>query len=80
MNNLAELYRAQGRYEEAELFQKRAILIDEEALGQDHPALATDLNNLGLIYHDQVATPKPSRTTDVRWRSRKRRWGRSIPT
>jgi tetratricopeptide (TPR) repeat protein len=29
---------------------KRALEIDEEALGKDHPNVATDLNNLALLY------------------------------
>ena len=28
---------------------RRALAIDEKALGPDHPGVATDLNNLGLL-------------------------------
>jgi tetratricopeptide (TPR) repeat protein len=31
----------------------RAIAIDEKVLGPEHPGLATDLNNLALLYQDQ---------------------------
>ncbi len=50
LNNLAELYRAQGNYEQAEPLYRRALAIDEKALGPEHPGLATDLNNLAGLY------------------------------
>ncbi|MCH6577531.1 MAG: tetratricopeptide repeat protein, partial [Proteobacteria bacterium] len=53
LNNLAELYRAQGRYAEAEPLYKRALAIDEKALGPEHPDVATNLNNLAALYDDQ---------------------------
>ena len=37
LNNLAELYRDQGKYGEAEPLYQRALAIDEKALGPDHP-------------------------------------------
>jgi tetratricopeptide (TPR) repeat protein len=37
LNNLAELYRVQGRYAEAEPLYQRAIAILEKALPPDHP-------------------------------------------
>ena len=50
LNNLAEIHRAQGKYAEAEPLYKRALAIDEKALGSDHLDVATDLNNLALLY------------------------------
>jgi tetratricopeptide (TPR) repeat protein len=47
------LYKEQGRYAEAEPFSKRALAIDENALGADHPRVARDLNNLASLYHSQ---------------------------
>src|SRR5262249_9741218 len=44
-------YRAQ--YAEAEPLYKRAIAIDEKALGPEHPDLATWLNNLAELYRNQ---------------------------
>ena len=53
LNNLAGLYRNQGRYADAEPLYKRSLAIDEKALGPDHPAVATGLNNLALLYSSQ---------------------------
>ena len=53
LNNLAELYRAQGRYEEAEPLYERSRAIAEKALGPDHPAVGTSLNNLAELYRAQ---------------------------
>ena len=40
LNNLAELYQAQGRYAEAEPLYQRSLAIREKALGPDHPESA----------------------------------------
>ncbi len=53
LNNLAELYRAQGKYAEAEPLHKRALAISEKALGPEHPHVATSLNNLAALYNAQ---------------------------
>lgn len=47
---LSEVSATQKRYEEAEPLYKKVIQIDEQSLGPDHPALATDLSNLALLY------------------------------
>ncbi len=50
LNNLAELYRAQGRYADAEPLYKRALAIREKALGPEHPHVAQSLENYaGLL-------------------------------
>ena len=41
LNNLAELYKVQGRYADAEPLFKRSLAIREKALGPDHPDVAT---------------------------------------
>jgi len=38
LNNLAELYRSQGKYEDAEPLYQRSLGIREPKLGKDHPA------------------------------------------
>ena len=52
LSNLAELYRAQGRYAEAAAFHKRALAIGEKALGSEHPDFAIELNNLAELYKE----------------------------
>jgi tetratricopeptide (TPR) repeat protein len=52
-NNLAGLYRAQGRYSEAEPLYQRALAIAEHRLGPDHPYVAAILNNLVGLYEAQ---------------------------
>jgi len=47
------LYDRQGRYAEAEPLYQRSLAIRETALGRDHPALATSLNNLAGLYYRQ---------------------------
>jgi tetratricopeptide (TPR) repeat protein len=53
MGRLAELYRSQGRYSEAEPLYERSLSIWEKQLGADHPDVATSLNNLALLYYSQ---------------------------
>ena len=50
LNNLAELYRRQGRAREAERYFTQALTVKEAALGPDHPDVATSLNNLAQLY------------------------------
>ncbi len=49
LNNLAELYRAQGRYAEAGPLHQRALAIREKALGPDHPHVAQSLENYAAL-------------------------------
>ena len=54
LNNLAELYREQGRYAEAAPLYKRSLAIYEKGLGPDHPACRSrPLNNLAQLYLEQ---------------------------
>ena len=53
LNNLAELYRNQGRHAEAEPLYRRSRAIREKALGPEHPAVAKDLGGLALLYQAQ---------------------------
>jgi len=53
LNNLAEVYREQGKYELAEPLYLRAFVICEQHLGPEHPLAATSLNNLALLYQAQ---------------------------
>lgn len=53
LNNLAALYKAQGRLNEAEPLYKEAVVILRAALPEGHPDIATDLNNLAGLYQAQ---------------------------
>ena len=53
LNNLAALYRNQGRYTDAEPLYKRSLAIWEKALGPEHPDVALGLNNLAALYRNQ---------------------------
>src|SRR5215213_6992443 len=50
-----------GSYLAAELFLKRAIAVEEKALGPEHPGLAGRLNNLAVLYWatGRVAAAEP---------------------
>ena len=50
LNSLASLYRAQGRFTDAEPLFKRSLAIFQNAYGQDHPDVGVSLNNLALLY------------------------------
>ena len=43
----------QNHYEKGEQYYQRMIAVDKKALGPNHPALANDLNELGLFYISQ---------------------------
>ncbi len=53
LNNLAAVYRAQGKYAQAEPLYLRALGIYETALGPEHPDVATSINNMAALYHSQ---------------------------
>jgi tetratricopeptide (TPR) repeat protein len=48
LNNLADLYRVQGKYTEAEPLYKRSLKMMEKALGLNHPSVADVLDNLAM--------------------------------
>ena len=49
LNNLALLLKATDRLAEAEALYRRALAIDEQNFGWDHPNVGTDLNNLAAL-------------------------------
>jgi len=53
LNDLADLYRAQGEYGSARPLLERAVSIYEQALGPNHPDTATSLNNLAALHYSQ---------------------------
>ena len=61
--------RAQGRYRDALPLTRRALNLDEEALGPDHPDVATHLGNLALIMRalgqPEAARPLAERASSI---------------
>lgn len=53
LDNLAELYRLQGRYAEAEPLQRHALAIRERVQGSERPDTAHSLNNLALLLSNE---------------------------
>ena len=53
LSNLAVSLGSAGDYEQAEPLLKRALAIQEKALGPEHPSTALGLNNLAGLYHKQ---------------------------
>jgi tetratricopeptide (TPR) repeat protein len=47
---LSSVYKGRGKYFEAEAFEKRALVIREKSLGEDHMMVARTLGNLATIY------------------------------
>ncbi len=66
LNNLAKLYRAQGRYAEAEPLYKRSLAIREKALGPEHPNVATSLENYANLLRETGRTAEEAGKMEAR--------------
>ena len=53
LNNLAALYFATEKYNQAEQLYKRAMLINETVYGLDHLTVATSLSGLAVLYEEK---------------------------
>jgi tetratricopeptide (TPR) repeat protein len=53
LTNLADLYKAQGKYEQAEPLYLRALEILDKVLSPEHPDKISPSNNLAEMYKDQ---------------------------
>jgi len=53
LNNLAFLYKSQGKYSEAEPLYLDALEMTKRLFTDDHPDVTNSLNNLALFYHIQ---------------------------
>ncbi|MEM1395229.1 MAG: tetratricopeptide repeat protein [Cyanobacteria bacterium P01_H01_bin.150] len=53
LNNLAILYKNQGKYDEAEPLCIQALQLHKQLFGENHPHTATSLNNLAQLYFNQ---------------------------
>jgi len=61
MSNLASVLQDQGKYEEAEQMNRRALEGREKALGKENSDTLTSVNNLALVLQDQGSTRRQSR-------------------
>ncbi len=61
LNNLALLYEAQGKYTEAEPLYKRSLAIWENALGPEHPDVATSLENYAALLRETARADEAER-------------------
>lgn len=52
LKNLALLYHAQGKYDEAEPLYQRSLAIWEKVLGPEHPAVAQSLDNYASLLRE----------------------------
>ena len=64
LNNLAALYRSQGRYEEAEPLYLSAITIFLQRLGENHPNTQTVINNFIQSLSEAIQSGKSDRLSD----------------
>jgi len=52
LNQFGVFCRAKAEFAEAEPLMRRALAMDEKAIGPEHPDVARDLNNLALLLQD----------------------------
>ena len=50
----------QGNNEKALEYYEKALAIDKKTHGEEHPDVATSLNNIGLVYKLLVCIPPPT--------------------
>src|SRR5260370_38859795 len=53
LRNVADFYRGQGKYEQAEPLYQQALRIWEQALGPEHPNLAYPFHGLAILFTRQ---------------------------
>jgi Tetratricopeptide repeat len=53
MDNLASMYRDQGRWKEAEVLEVRGVERSVKMLGEEHPDTLASMNNLAATYMNQ---------------------------
>ena len=67
LNNLAELYRTQGKYAKAEPLHKRVLTIKEKTLRTEHPDVAQSLENYAALLRE---TGRAAEATTMEARAR----------
>lgn len=67
LNNLAGLYESTGRYKEAELLYVRAVAIEEDKLGIDHPNTQIFRKNLQILRQQLASSPQQPEPPRLNW-------------
>ena len=52
-NNIAAIYKNQGKYEDALVWYRKDLVISENVFGKDYPNTAVTYNNIAGVYRDQ---------------------------
>ena len=79
LNNIAELYRAQGQYAQALPLLKRSLATEKRHSDLIIPMLPRASITLRVFTTIKVSTRRPCRFTNARWRSERRPMARIIP-
>ena len=64
LNNIGEVHRHKGNYDEALSLYDRALKIKEKALGPDHPSTLDTLYNMALLHKGQGDNVKAKEVLD----------------
>ena len=79
LNNIAEVYWAQGEYEKALEYHGKALEVREKVFGSDHPSTATTYNNMAGVYWAQGEYEKALEYNGKALEVRERVLGRDHP-
>jgi tetratricopeptide (TPR) repeat protein len=56
LNNLASLYKSQGRFSEAEPLYQQALAMSKKFLGEEHPDTKIAKDNLRILTEEMTTT------------------------
>jgi len=79
LNGLADLYRDQGKYGEAEPLYQRALHIREQQLGRDHPETAETIHDLAQLWETRGNSEEARASYERALAVRKQALGRRHP-
>jgi tetratricopeptide (TPR) repeat protein len=72
---LGNIYRSQGKLDEAEMMYQRALQGFEKAWGPDHVTTLDTVNNLGLLYKSQGKLDEAEKMYWRALRGKAKAWG-----
>ena len=79
LGSVADLYRKQGRYREADPLYQRALLLAEQTLGGRHSYIATILNRQALLYRSEGRLREAAERYERALAIAKKAWGAGHP-